>query len=49
MFEDKYIGKAAIPACCWKIIIIKKFDKTEAYSLRKEMPFKQDMHSLRYL
>jgi endonuclease G len=31
-FEDRYIGRIAVPDYCWKIIYFKELDKTEAYS-----------------
>jgi DNA/RNA endonuclease G (NUC1) len=43
-FEDKYIGKVAVPDYCWKIICIKKLGIVKAYSFRNEKTFNQELH-----
>jgi DNA/RNA endonuclease G (NUC1) len=36
-FENKYIGRVAVPDYCWKIIYIKKSDVIKAYSFRNNV------------
>jgi len=36
-FSDRYIGKVAIPDYCWKIIYIKKFGITKAFSFKNDL------------
>jgi len=36
-FENKYIGRVAVPDYCWKIFYIKKHDIVKAYSFRNAM------------
>jgi endonuclease G len=36
-FENKYIGRVAVPNYCWKIIYIKKFSIIKAYSFRNDI------------
>jgi hypothetical protein len=49
ILENRYIGRGAGQDCCWKIIYIKRLGIVKAYSMRNEMSFQREMHSLRYL
>jgi len=35
-FSNRYIGRVTIPDYCWKIIYIKKFETSQAYSFRND-------------
>jgi endonuclease G len=43
-FEDKYIGKVAVPDYCWKVLYIKKLNKVESYSFRNNGSRLGDLH-----
>jgi endonuclease G len=36
--ENRYIGRAAVPDCCWKVLYIKKLNRVESYSFRNDGP-----------
>jgi endonuclease G len=44
-FENRHIGRVAVPDYCWKIIYIKKSRIVKAYSLRNDMAPERELHS----
>jgi endonuclease G len=44
-FEDKYIGKVAVPDYCWKIIYVKRTGVVKAYSFRNDIALRRTVSS----
>jgi len=44
-FENRYIGRVAVPDYCWKVLYIKKLNKVVSYSFRNDSPRLGDLHS----